>query len=209
MSTLGLDGAPEKEDNLFRRLFWPSDSPYELDTLGQQGLWVCVIVGSLSSAGMAMAGHPLLAVLNLLFYWIGGMGVRERSIAAAILVAVAFLLNLLAGLLAGMMPGVIALISAGLLLANVRGTIIASRWAKRGGADLFPERLDETLTDKFIDRLPARVWPRAEIPFYGIGSIYLALTVFGIAFLVARPYRVRRSAVHGHTVELKASPPLR
>lgn len=87
MSTLGLDGTPHKEDNLFKRLFWPSDSPYEVDMLGQQGMWVCLIVGALSSGGMAMGGHPLLAILNLLFYWVGGIGVREHAIAAAILVA--------------------------------------------------------------------------------------------------------------------------
>lgn len=208
MSTLGLDGTPQKEDNLFKRLFWPSDSPYEVDMLGQQGMWVCLVSGALSSGAMAFGGHPLLALLNLLFYWVGGMGVREHAIAAAILVATGQVLNVLAATLAGMPPGALSLICTGLLLANVRGTLIAARWVQRAPQE-FPERLGETITDKLIDQLPFRVWPKITIAFYSIASMYLALCVLGIGVLLARPILAQKSAKRPRQVELYTSPPLR
>jgi membrane protein implicated in regulation of membrane protease activity len=68
------------------------------------------------------------------------MGVREHSRAAAIIVAAFFLFNLAgSAVVIGMPPGFIPLGILCLLLANIRGTWIASRWQKVD--DAFPDRM--------------------------------------------------------------------
>jgi hypothetical protein len=57
--------------------------------------------------------------------------------------------------------------------------------------------------------MPARVWPKITIAFYGIASVYLALAALGIGFLVARPFLAHRLAAQGQQMDLQVSPPLR
>jgi hypothetical protein len=183
MGYLGLSGPAEKQDNLVRRIFWPGDSAADVDMLGQRGFWICALVGTVSFGVFLANGHWVLAVLTLLFFWLGGVGVREHSTSAAVLVAGVFLLNQAASLMAGIFPGVIAIGSTVLLLTNIRGTQIAARWAKRGDQDLFPERMGDTWRDKLVDQMPARVWPKARVVFFSIAGIYILLAVLGTVAL--------------------------
>src|SRR5580693_9464481 len=98
MGYLGLDQTEIKHDNLFQRMFWPSDHAGEADTLGQQGFWVCTAIATLSLLTLAFQGHPILGVFAGAFYFLGGIGVREHSQPAAILVAVAYLMEIVVGL---------------------------------------------------------------------------------------------------------------
>src|ERR1700712_72353 len=99
MGYLGLSEPVEKQDNLFRRIFWPGGGACDVDALGQRGFWLCASAGAISFALFVAQGHWLLGVLTLVFFWLGGVGVREHSTPAAVLVASAFLLNQAASLL--------------------------------------------------------------------------------------------------------------
>jgi hypothetical protein len=181
MGILGLTEPAEKEQNIFQRLFWPADHAGEVDFLGQQGFWICMLVAAGSFIVLAIQSHWLIAILTLAFFALGGVGVREHSTAAAVLVAFAYLLNLFSAFATDQPPGLLTIAAAVLLLANIRGTWIAARWTKRGDPDAFPDRLKETLRDKLVDQLPARIWPKSKVVFFVISAVYIVLAALGTA----------------------------
>ncbi len=183
---LGLSGEPTQDDNLFKRLFWPSNNPTEVDTLGQQGFWICLIVGLVSTVASLLTGHPLLGLLLLVFYWLGGMGVREYSVWAAVSVALAYAISLVLSVFTRHMPGIIDVIIEGLLLANIRGTYIASQWKKRADPSEFPDRLNTLFWDKVVDQIPQKVWPVGRYIFFVVGLFYLALLLLSTVGVLYR-----------------------
>lgn len=208
MGYLGLSEPVERQDNLFRRIFWPGDGACDVDALGQRGFWLCAAVGTLSFMVYFAQGHWLIALLTLAFFWLGGVGVREHSTAAATIVASAYLLNLASSLITGIFPGVIAIAAALLLIANIRGTQIAARWAKSGDPEVFPERMRETWRDRLVDQMPALVWPRTRVVFFGIAGIYTLLAVVGTAELARHPNHpaVSRQEQPSVSIEVKPAP---
>ncbi len=187
MGFLHLDQTEVKDDNMFQRLFWPSDHAGETDYLGKQGFRVCAGIAVLSLIVSTAQHQPIIGLLTFVFFVLGGIGVREHSTAAATLVAVVYIINLAASAAIGRFPGVITLGATALLLANVRGTWIAARWARSGDPEAMPERRNETFTDRLVDQMPLRVWPFARIPFFFLGGVYLMLTVVGTLILLTRP----------------------
>jgi hypothetical protein len=184
MGFLGLSEPIEKESNIFQRLFWPGDHAGEADSLGQQGFWICIIVAVISAIVLSVQGQWFAAVLTLAFFGLGGIGVREHSTPAAALVALAYVLNQAVNLMMGVFPGFLGIAAAVLLIANIRGTWIASRWAKKGDPEVMPERMKETWKDRFVDQMPTKVWPKARIIFYITAATYMVLIVAGITVLV-------------------------
>lgn len=207
MGYLGLSGTPYKEDNLLQRLFWPSNHAGEADTLGQQGFWICSFVALLSFVLLSFQGHWILGLLSLLFFGLGGMGVREHSTAAAVLLALAYIGLELGTLLAGRFPGFLDLAFTILLMANIRGTWVASRWMHHGDPEAFPERMQETWRDRLVDQLPARVWPKTRVLFFVVAGVYLFLLFFG-SIVLARHSGTRTSAPQ-KAIPLEVQPPSR
>jgi len=186
MQTLGVSGPPAKDDNIFQRLFWPSDNPGETDLLGQQGFWICFVVGLGSCIFLFFQGDWISGVVTALFFVLGGIGVREHSVVAASLVAPAYLLNLVAAALTGRFPGFLAIVASVLLIANIRGTWIASRWKDKGDPEELPLRFSETWRDKLVDQMPAIVWPKTRILFYVVAALYMTLLAVGAAVVLAK-----------------------
>ena len=51
MQTLDLSGESKKSDGRLKSLLWPSvDNAWDVDYLGQQGFWICLIIGALNLA---------------------------------------------------------------------------------------------------------------------------------------------------------------
>ena len=46
-----------------------------------------------------------------------------------------------------------------------------------------PPRLNETMTDKFADRLPQWLWPKLRIPYYVFSAIFVLLVFAGLALM--------------------------
>ena len=183
MGYLGLDQTEVKDDNMFKRMFWPSDHAGEADTLGKQGFWVCLLIAAVSLITVTLQGHWILALLTAAFYLLGGIGVREHDQPAAVLVAAIYILNEVSGLFVGLPPGLLGLGATVLLIANIRGTWIAAKWAASGQPDVMPDRFNTTFTDKLVDQMPAKVWPKARVPFYCLAGVYVALTALGMVML--------------------------
>jgi hypothetical protein len=103
----------------------------------------------------------------VIFYYFGGVGVRERSRYAA---AVVFVMYFGGTLITWktMLPGsmVAHVILSALLLSNLRATWIASGWKPESEEAILPPRLNENWRDKLVDQAPMWLWPRIEILYY-------------------------------------------
>jgi len=183
MQTLGLQGESKRSDGRLKSIFWPAvENAWDVDYLGRQGFCICTIVALLQVAIAVLSGHPVyraVGVIEALIFFIGGMGVRQASWPAAALLFAIFFLNLLTTIAQGGLPNVLTIIVAGILLSNVRAAFLASEWKPAAPEDDQPTRFSETLGDKIIDQLPAKLWPVLQIPFFGLAAILLLFTLLG------------------------------
>jgi len=187
METLGLSRPPVRNENIFRHIFWPSADSVDADMLGQQGFWICLLLALLTVIEAVFKGHVLLSVLFAIFYFLGGIGVREHDIASAISVTAIYVLNVIGvELMARQFPGWLVLFVMLILASNVRGCWIASKWLGSGDPDIVPMRMNENWRDKLVDQMPARVWPRLRAAFYVLAFLVFMATLAGVIVIAAR-----------------------
>jgi hypothetical protein len=179
LQTLGLTDPPSRQENRLKALFWPSiKTGSDVDALGTQGYWICTIVALLSFIFHAALGHVIVGIVSLLLFYLGGVGVRERSRYAASVVLLIYALDTLSLKFALLTPGgILRLFLLVLLLSNLRATWIASRWSPQSADAVPPTRLTETWSDKFADTLPALVWPSLRMFYYVFSACILLLVV--------------------------------
>lgn len=182
MQTLGIsDSTPETESRL-KSLFWPSiNTANDVDYLGTQGYWICTVVAVASFFFTALLGHPLVGLFVLLFYYLGGVGVRERSRYAATVVFTAYAFEIL---LSGI--GVIRVLFSALLLSNLRAIWIAATWRPEADAAALPPRLSETWSDRLSDQFPTWLWPKIRIAYYVFSGAYIIAVIIGLWTVLAR-----------------------
>jgi hypothetical protein len=185
MQTLGISDTTPRSDGRLKSLFWPSiQTGADVDYLGSQGYWVCAVVALVAFVALLLVGTPMMAVTVLLFYYMSGVGVRERSRYAATMVFVIFVTGMV---ISG--PTVISVLLSALLLSNLRATWIASKWKPDSEEAALPPRLGATWGDKFADRFPMWLWPKIRIPYYVFSAGLLVLIVIGLAFVKAKGLR--------------------
>jgi hypothetical protein len=81
----------------------------------------------------------------------------------------------------------LSLIVAGVLLSNLRATIVAATWKPAREDEDKPTRFNEDMMDFLSDQLPAKAWPVLRWVFFFTASIYLLLILVGlIGFALAR-----------------------
>ena len=179
METLNLSGSSTRTESRLKSLFWPEiENGSDVDYLGAQGYWVCTLVAVVSVVFLAVSGKPVTGVAILLFYYLGGVGVRERSRYAAVVVFAMYLLDTFIS------PGVVRILFAALLLSNLRATWIASGWKPGSEESFLPPRLNEGWTDKFRDTFPAWLWPKTRIVYYIFSAGFLILAIFGVVMVL-------------------------
>ncbi len=187
MQTIGLTDKPNKEENIVKRIFWPGDNASDADALGQQGCWICIAAAVLSSVALLVQGHWILAPLFGLVYFLGGYGIREHSVSAAVLIAAIFSINVAAATFFLHSPSILDTFIALLLVANIRGTWVASKWQRVLPPDELPVRFNETLKDRLIDIWPAKIWPHTSGMFFVFAGLMLLLTAAGTVMMAMRP----------------------
>jgi hypothetical protein len=179
VETLNLSGSSEFSDSRLKSLFWPKiQNGSDVDYLGAQGYWICTLVSVVSFVLLIITGKPITAVVILLLYYLGGVGVRERSRYAAAVVFAMYLLDTLFS------PGVVRILFSALLLSNLRATWIAGNWQPGSEDSVLPPRFGETFVDKFRDVLPARLWPKVRIAYCVLSVGYLLLVGVGVLMTV-------------------------
>jgi hypothetical protein len=184
MQTLGLSGESKRADGRLKSIFWPAvENAWDVDYLGQQGFWICVIVAGVQVFLGVVSGHPIMLVSSAaaaLVFLMGAMGVREANWPAAAIVFALYLTDILYTLAVGRLPGVLSLICAGVLLSNVRASFLASRWRPAREDEDKPTRFNETFRDKLVDQWPAKAWPILQIPFFALSGLLLLLSLAGV-----------------------------
>ena len=182
MQTLGLSDSTQRTESRLKSLFWPSiQTGSDVDYLGAQGYWVCTVVAVLSFVFLVVSGQAISGIFVLLFYYLGGVGVRERSRYAATVVLLGYVGDtLVSGL------GVLRVLIGALLLSNLRATWIASRWKPESEEAILPPRLGDTWADKLVDRLPMWLWPKVRIAYYLFSVCFLVVLAFGLAIILRR-----------------------
>ena len=192
MQTLGLSSESKRSDGRLKSIFWPTvENAWDVNYLGQQGFWICLIIAIFQTIGTLVYGSTTLVVLGVvgfLIFFLGGMGVREASWPAAALIFTIFLAGMVSTMAKGTFPGVLTIIAAGVLLSNVRAAILASEWRPAAEGEDRPTRFSETLTDKLVDQLPAKVWPVLKVPFFILSAMYLTLILIGFAADIAHRF---------------------
>jgi hypothetical protein len=192
MQTLGLSDSDPRSEGRLRSLFWPSiQSGADVDYLGAQGYWVCALVGLSSLLFLLLQGRPILGAIVLLFFYFGGVGVREGDLFAAVIVFLYYLVDTLMSVIFLMFASpwgmiVLRVIITGLLLSNLRATWIASNWRPESEEAALPPRFADSWEDKFVDLWPAVLWPKVRIIYYVFSCIFLLLLVIGLAAMMLR-----------------------
>ena len=196
MQSLNLSGQEKKSDGRLKSLFWPTvQNAWDVDYLGQQGFWICLIVAIISLGLVAISAfempNPTARAVTLVagavvcfVYLAGGMGVREASWPAALTV---FILYVADQLTAGRTPGMLSVIIGAVLLSNVRATILASRWKTSDEDEDRPTRFNETFRDKLVDQVPPKAWPILKYPFYFLGVLALGILLATFALRLLHP----------------------
>jgi hypothetical protein len=194
MQTLGLSGKSDRSDGRLKSIFWPTvENAWDVDYLGRQGFWICLLIAALQLVVAAMSGNPIVivsGVVSALVFLIGGMGVREGSWPAAALVFCVFFLGLLYSTANGQFPGILMIIAACILLSNVRAAFLASEWRPAAGDEDRPMRFNESLGDKLDDQLPAKAWPVLQVPFFGLALLLLLLSLAGLVFVLLQRFGI-------------------
>ena len=180
MQTLGLSSESQRSDGWLKSLLWPAvDNAWDVDYLGQQGMWVCTIVAVFGLAASFLSGNPLLigiAMLSAIFFILGGMGIREANWPAAAMLFAVELCNAL------LRPNVFTIAFALILLSNLRATFLASEWKPAAEGEDRPTRFSETFADKYVDQLPRILWPKLQIPFIVLSVVMLLLSLLAVAY---------------------------
>lgn len=186
MEILGLSESTPRTENRLKSLLWPSiESGADVDYLGAQGFWVTSVISVISLVLLILARQPVAAIFTFLFFFLGGVGVRERNLYAAIVI---FLIYALDTFLTGI--GVVRIIIGALLLSNVRPTWICSAWDPQSDERAaLPPRFGDTLAEKFADMFPQFIWPKLRIFYYVFSALFMILTVIGLAMITAGKLR--------------------
>jgi hypothetical protein len=125
--------------------------------------------------------QPITGVLVLLYYYLGGVGVRERSRFAATAVFLMFAVDLV------LSPfSILRVLLTALLLSNLRATWIAALWRPESEEAALPPRLSTTWGDKFADRFPMWLWPKVRVFYYLYAVCLFVLVDVGLAVILAR-----------------------
>ena len=200
MQTLGLTSETKRSDGWLKSLLWPSvENAWDVDYLGQQGFWICAVVALLTLLSCFTTPNILVIVfstISAVFYLIGGMGVRQANWLAATFVFVVFVLDILVQLANHQMPNIIRILFAVVLLSNARAAFLASEWRPAADDEDRPSRFNETLADKLVDQMPAKLWPVLQIPFIVLAIFMLLLNLFSVAFVLASRFGLIPHSLH-------------
>lgn len=190
MQTLGISDSTPRSDSRLKSLFWPSiESGADVEYLAVQGYWVCTVVAALTFAFLFLTHQPVVGLVVFLFFYLGGVGVREHSGFAAAVVLIFYVVDTLASIkLLGGSPGMIVLrvIIIALLLSNLRATWIAGHWQSGSDEAAMPLRFDDTLSDKFVNKWPIWLWPKIRVVYYIFSVGLLLLFAFGLVTMFLR-----------------------
>ena len=184
MQTLGLSESTPKPENRLKTLFWPRIRYAEdVDLLGTQGYWVCVILACFTVIVSLSRNSGPASLLDALYYYLAGVGIRRTSRFAAISALVIYSLAVVASVRIAHTGGIASVFFLALLLSNVRATWLAKRFAIEQGLRRLERPATQGAISVFTDVLPRLIWPLGRWLYYGL----TALMLIGLTILFRTP----------------------
>lgn len=189
MQSLGLSDSTPRTESRWRALFWPTiRNDGDLDYITEQGFWVCFIVAAVNLAFSFFLRSIFLGSVESLFFFLAGVGVRQRSRMAGVIAFLAYLLSaLVLQRYTGNGFGFVRIVFLALLLANIRGVWLSSRLPIAEDAGQAPVRLNKTIFDKLSDQLPSVLWPKAKWLFYFLAVVEITLLLVSLLMPMSVP----------------------
>ena len=180
MQTLGLSDSTPRTESRLKSLFWPTiRNEGDVDYLTQQGFWICFVVAVITLVSYCISGSVLGGVFESTFFFLSGIGIREKSRIAAVGAFSAYLLSaIVLQRYTGQGFGLVRVIFLVLLLANIRGISLSARWPNED-ADSVP-RLNVTLGDKLSDSMPKLLWPKTKYLLYVLTMMEIGILVVSL-----------------------------
>jgi len=184
MQTLGLSDSTPRTQGRLKSLFWPTiENDNDVDYLTRQGFWLCTIVAGLTLIVSLLMGNLAAALLDVLFFFMCGIGIRTGNRIAAICAFVAYLLTGFVMMKMGVQGfSIMRIIGLALLLSNIRATFLAARWVA-SRTEPPPVPLTRTFLERFADVMPRKVWPAGQYVFY----VLAAIEMFGLVSALVMP----------------------
>src|SRR5579862_7227654 len=181
MQTLGLSDSAPRTESRWQALFWPTiRNEADFDYITCQGFWICTVVAAITFVLNALASSPIMGTFEGLFFFLAGIGVRERDRAAAMAAFSAYLLSaMVMQRYTGSGFGIVPIIFLALLFATIRGSWLAAGW-EQNLEDAAPVRLNQTFGDKIADQLPKFLWPKARYVFYVLAWLEISLLLVSL-----------------------------
>ena len=203
MQTLGVSDSLPHSESRIKSLLWPSiRSGSDVDYLGIQGYWVCTFVAVMTlvvplfALGNAQYLRQVIVIalfgcVLFVFFYVGGIGVREGSRFAAAIVFLIYALDTGTYLFTSpvSVAWLIKLAVTVVLFSNLRATWIAAQWVPGTEESALPPRRSGTFGDKFVDQWPQWIWPKIRIPYYVLSALVAFVTVLGYVALLFRHSR--------------------
>jgi hypothetical protein len=182
MQTLGLSDSTPRTESRLRALFWPTiRNDGDFDYITGQGFWICFVVAVLTVVVSLFQGNAPEGLFEGAFFFLAGVGVRQRNRTAGLAALTAYLLRVLNMIrYSHRAPGFLDFVILALLFANLRGNWLSARWAKEQGGLEPPLRLNQTIGDKLSDQLPRVLWPKARFVFYALAGLEIALLLLAL-----------------------------
>src|SRR5262249_35928473 len=156
------DSTPRPEKR-WKALLWPEiRNDGDFDYVTEQGFWVCFVDAAFTLVIGLFTGSPGSAFFEFSFFFLAGIGVRQRVSVAGVSAVRAFLLSgFVLQRYTGNGFGLVRIIFLALLFANLRGIWLSSRWQKSLDSEP-PIRLKQTIFDKLSDQMPPAIWPKGR-----------------------------------------------
>jgi hypothetical protein len=182
MQTLGLSDSTPRTESRWRALLWPTiRNDGDFDYVTTQGFWICFIVAAMTLALSPFNGSLFWGVFESGFYFLAGIGVRQRSRVAAVTAFSAYFLSAVAlQRYTGNGFGILRIIFLALLFANIRGNWVSARWVTDSESAVSPARLNQTIGDKLSDQLPMFLWPKLRFVFYVLAAAEIGLLLLSL-----------------------------
>jgi hypothetical protein len=170
MEQLGLSHSTAPSEGRLKSIFWPAiRHETDVDNIGRQGFWICCIVAAGTLIFSLLGGWLIPGLFESVFFFLGGIGVRQRSRVAAVALFISYgLTTLLLGF------SVLRIVFLALLGANIRGTWLSATWRPLA-TEPPPVPLATTILDKFSGTLPIYVWPAGRWVFYVLAVVEILI----------------------------------
>ena len=181
METLSLTPGP-KEQNWFKRIFWPQlEDEADVHDAARHGYYACLLICLSTLVMMVLAGFPIGALVDIFFFLMAGVGIRQLSRLASVAAFMMFLVERAAALVSGQAGpfSILGLLMGAILLNSVRAAYAARELRPAGDIDAIanPPMVASSDLWGWLDTLPWILWPKLRVAFmfYLVGLIAMML----------------------------------